>query len=108
MQALNTLNDPVFIEASLFFARKYQVNGLSFIQKGYADLFGKEISKSKAEKLNAFYTKTLGYYKGHPQESLAFLKLCEDNDIPNNPANLVAKTLVANALFNIDESMNKP
>jgi hypothetical protein len=39
---------------------------------------------------------------------LAFLKLCPDNDVPPNPAILVAKTLVANALFNIDESVNKP
>jgi hypothetical protein len=108
MQALSTLNDPVFLEASQFFARKYAENGIAFIQKGYADLFGKEISKSKAEKLNAFYTKTLAHYQAHPQETMAFLKLCSDNEKPRNPANLVAKTMVANALFNIDESVNKP
>jgi hypothetical protein len=108
MQALSTLNDPVFLEASQFFARKYAENGIAFIQKGYADLFGKEISTSKAEKLNAFYTKTLAYYQAHPQETIAFLKLCSDNEKPRNPANLVAKTMVANALFNIDESVNKP
>jgi hypothetical protein len=39
---------------------------------------------------------------------MAFLKLCSDNEKPRNPANLVAKTMVANALFNIDESVNKP
>ena len=108
MQALNTLNDPVFLEASQFFARKYALNGLEFIQKGYADLFGRDISSSKAEKLNTFYAQTLAYYQAHPKETMAFLKLCSDNEKPRDAANLVAKTLVANALFNIDESMNKP
>ena len=108
MQALNTLNDPVFLEASQFFARKYTLNGLEFIQKGYSDLFGRAISSSKAEKLNAFYAQSLAYYQTHPKETLAFLKLCSDNEKPRDAANLVAKTLVANALFNIDESVNKP
>ena len=40
--------------------------------------------------------------------SVKVLKLCSDNEVPRQPANLVAKTLVANALFNIDESVNKP
>ncbi len=108
MQALNTLNDPVFLEASQFFARKYSETGLPFIEKGYSEIFGKKMSPSKAQKLHAFFTQTLNYYRSHPKETLAFLKLCPDNDIPQNPENLVAKTLVANALFNIDESMNKP
>ncbi len=108
MQALNTLNDPVFLEASQFFARKYPENGLKFIQKGYADMFGRDIATAKAEKLNAFYSQTLAYYQAHPKETQAFLKLCSDNEVPRQPANLVAKTLVANALFNIDESVNKP
>jgi hypothetical protein len=108
MQALNTLNDPVFLEASQFFARKYPENGLRFIEKGYADLFGRKIAPKKAETLGTFYTQTLAYYQAHPKETLAFLKICPDNDVPPNPANLVAKTLVANALFNIDESINKP
>jgi hypothetical protein len=108
MQALNTLNDPVFLESSQFFARKYPENGIAFIQNGYADLFGKTISPKKAEKLNAFYVQTWNYYRTHSTETLAFLRLCPDNEIPPNPALLVAKTLVANALFNIDESVNKP
>ena len=108
MQALNTLNDPVFLEAAHFFARKYPDTGKAFIEKGYANLFGRKIKGSKADKLAAFFQQTLAYYQANPKEALAFLKLCPDNEIPKNPANLVAKTLVANALFNIDESINKP
>jgi len=59
-------------------------------------------------KLNAFYSNMLGYYSKNNKETLAFLKLCPDNTVPKDPAILVAKTLVANALFNIDESINKP
>ena len=108
MQALNTLNDPVFIEASQFFARKYPITGAEFIKKGYLDLFGKPISENKLAKLNAFYANMLAYYSKNNKETLAFLKLCPDNNVPKDPAILVAKTLVANALFNIDESINKP
>jgi mono/diheme cytochrome c family protein len=108
MQALNTLNDPVFLEASQFFARKYSETGLSFIQKSYKDLFGRTIATSKAEKLNSFYVQMLAYYTSKPDEAKRFLKLCPDNEIPSNPSQLIAKTLVANALFNIDESVNKP
>ena len=108
MQALNTLNDPVFIEASQFFARKYPITGAEFIKKGYLDLFGKPISETKLAKLNAFYANMLAYYSKNNKETLAFLKLCPDNNVPKDPAILVAKTLVANALFNIDESINKP
>lgn len=108
MQALNTLNDPVFMEASYFFARRRGSTGLAFIQEAYSDLFGKPMAKVKAEKLNQFFEQTLAYYRSHPKETLAFLKLCPDNTVPNKPAELVAKTLVANALFNIDESINKP
>ena len=108
MQALNTLNDPVFMEASQFFARKYEVTGDAFIKKGYFEIFGKPISENKLAKLKAFYANMLTYYSKNNKETLAFLKLCPDNDVPKNPAVLVAKTLVANALFNIDESINKP
>jgi hypothetical protein len=48
------------------------------------------------------------YYGAHPKETLAFLRLCPDNEVPAKPARLVAKTLLANTLFNIDESINKP
>lgn len=108
MQALNTLNDPVFIEASQFFARKYYLTGAEFIKKSYFDLFGKTISDIKLTTLDAFYKNMLVYYSKNNKETLAFLKLCPDNNVPKNPATLVAKSLVANALFNIDESINKP
>jgi hypothetical protein len=68
MQALNTLNDPVFIEASQFFARKYPITGAEFIKKGYLDLFGKPISENKLAKLNAFYANMLAYYSKNNKE----------------------------------------
>ena len=108
IQALNTLNDPVFMEAAQFFARKYPQEGLSFIQTGYRSIFGKNIDDKKAKKLEAFYGEMATYYQAHPNETRAFLKLCPDNQVPKNPETLVAKTLVASALFNIDESVNKP
>ena len=109
MQALNIMNDPVFIEAAQFFARKYpQLEGKSYIEKAYQDMFGISIPTKKTAPLLSFYEKMESYYASHPKETLAFLRLCPDNTVPKNPARLVAKTLLANTLFNIDESINKP
>lgn len=108
MQALNSLNDPVFMEAAQFFARRYASTDKPFIQEGYRAMFGCNITDKKLSILSAYYQKTLAYYKTHREESSKFLRLCSDNEIPKNAPELVAKTLVANALFNIDESINKP
>ena len=109
MQALNIMNDPVFIEAAQFFARKYPgLEGKTYIEKAYQDMFGVPISAKKTRALLQFYDKMEAYYASHPKETLAFLRLCPDNTVPSKPARLVAKTLLANTLFNIDESINKP
>ena len=109
MQALNIMNDPVFIEAAQFFARKYPtLQGKAYIEKAYQDMFGVPISTKKTGALLQFYEKMEAYYAANPKETLAFLRLCPDNSVPAKPARLVAKTLLANTLFNIDESINKP
>jgi hypothetical protein len=109
MQALNIMNDPVFIEAAQFFARKYpSLQGKAYIEKAYQDMFGVPISTKKTGALLQFYEKMEAYYAANPKETLAFLRLCPDNSVPAEPARLVAKTLLANTLFNIDESINKP
>ena len=86
---------------------RFAKNGYN-LPKALINLFGKPISENKLAKLNAFYANMLAYYSKNNKETLAFLKLCPDNNVPKDPAILVAKTLVANALFNIDESINKP
>jgi len=91
------------------FARKYpELDGKPYIEKAYQDMFGVPISAKKTGALLQFYDKMEAYYASHPKETLAFLRLCPDNTVPAKPARLVAKTLLANTLFNIDESINKP
>ncbi|RXK46856.1 PSD1 and planctomycete cytochrome C domain-containing protein [Aquirufa rosea] len=109
MQALNTLNDPVFLECAQFFARKYPLDKEDvFIEKAYFQLFGKEISSTKKKSLLNFYRQVLPIYQKNQQKCREFLQLCPDNTLPAAAPNLIARTLVSNVLFNLDETVNKP
>ena len=106
LQALNTLNDPVFMEAAQFFARKHPKDfSENFIQKAYYEMFGSQISKKKLDILLDYYLKTKAYYSNNRKASQAFLKWCPDNVFPKNAPDLIAKTMLSNVLFNLDESV---
>ena len=108
LQALNALNDPVFMEAAQFFARKVPLDfNENFIKKSYFEMFGTEISSQKSKILMDYYTKTKAYYASNMTASKQFLKWCPDNIYPRNASDLIAKTLVSNVLFNLDESVVK-
>lgn len=108
MQALNTLNDPVFVEAATFFARKFpKITGEEFIQKAYQTMFGKSIPANKLRILNQFYQNTQKHYSENKQASKEFLRWCPDNQWPENTADYISKSLTANVLFNLDESVVK-
>ncbi|MHA8056748.1 DUF1553 domain-containing protein [Aquirufa nivalisilvae] len=109
MQALNALNDPVFMECALFFARKFpQENEEKFIEKAFYQLFGKEIPSAKKKHLVDFYRQVHPVYQKDIRKCQEFLHLCPDNTIPQDASALIARTLVSNILFNLDESINKP
>lgn len=108
LQALNALNDPVFMEAAQFFARKFPKDFDDiFIQKAYFELFGSEIPSKKMTILKDYFIKTKGYYANNKKACQAFLKWCPDNVFPKNAPDLIAKTMLSNVLFNLDESMVK-
>ncbi|MHA8049740.1 PSD1 and planctomycete cytochrome C domain-containing protein [Aquirufa sp. ROCK-SH2] len=108
LQALNALNDPVFMEAAQFFARKFPLDfNENFIKKSYFEMFGTEISSQKSKILMDYYTKTKAYYASNMTASKQFLKWCPDNIYPKNASDLITKTLVSNVLFNLDESVVK-
>jgi hypothetical protein len=108
MQALNSLNDPVFIETSSFFARKFP-NDFSeiYLEKAYKTMFGKSIPSKKLNILIQFYQNTKKHYQQNSQATKAFLRWCPDNKLPKNAPEFIAKALSTNVLFNLDESVVK-
>ncbi|SMD46373.1 Planctomycete cytochrome C [Aquiflexum balticum DSM 16537] len=108
LQALVTLNDPVFLEAAFHLGQKmknYSDNdSLKGIAFGYELCVISSISQSKMEILHSLYKEALSEYEKKP-ELIAELIPDEANE---NSAELAAFTVVANALLNLDEFLTKP
>ena len=70
-------------------------------------MLGKKISENKLKSLLDFYQETKNYFTSNKQAAKAFLKSCPDNQMPPNAPDFIAKTMSANVLFNLDESLVK-
>ena len=111
LQALTTLNDPVYVECARYFAKRMDEQSgttLDKIKKGYRLAMAKEISNDKLLILNNLYQKSIQSFKAKPKDAMTFLGYCEDNTIlPKNIPDLAAKTMVATAILNLDEFITK-
>jgi len=104
LQALQLLNDPVFVEASKNLALLMQKNARKLdeqINWAYQRIFIHDAPKDDAEALKRLYEVSLKEFKVKPAESKAFLK--EDKLQPET----AALTMVANAIMNLDEFVTK-
>ncbi len=121
LQALVTLNDPVYIEAAKAFAQKMKKLGgkevKNQIKKGYGLALGKHIEEQKLQTLVGLYDKAKAKYAADPKLVQALFAEPEPkNAAEKKPASLpmpaysaedAALTLVANALLNLDELVSK-
>lgn len=104
LQALVTLNDPVYVEAARAFAKRMMASGndpAARIRSGYALLVFKDISPAKLKILENLYQDALGDYKTDVE---APAKLVNEKEATPE---LAAMTVVANALLNLDEVITK-
>jgi hypothetical protein len=101
LQALTTLNDPVFMEAALSLALKMR-NADEVeeqIKNGYRIAMFKDIDREKLYDLLLLYQRAIQHFKDDPQ---AAENMTGKNDIP-----LAALTVVGNAIMNLDEFLTK-
>ena len=107
LQALITLNDPVYVEAALGLAKRMrQLGGKDLNQqigKGYYLIQHSKIAERKQKALAVLYQKALAQYQNNPQQTKELL----GNETVQDPNDLAALTLVANALLNLDEVISK-
>lgn len=104
LQALVTLNDPVYVEAAKAFAKRMMVSGSNpgeRIRAGYAQLVFRELSPAKLTVLDRLYQDALTDYKSDHQASAELIN--EKDATPE----LAAMTVVANAMLNLDEVITK-
>ncbi|MGI9545552.1 MAG: DUF1553 domain-containing protein [Cyclobacteriaceae bacterium] len=102
LQALVTLNDPVFLEAAQALAKEMKATGNQTnkrIQEGYYRALQQNISPNDEKSLMALYESSLNHYNNTPEDCK---KLVGSTDIQ-----LAALTVVANAIMNLDEFLNR-
>ena len=105
LQALVTLNDPVFVEASRALAKRMIAEDSSAVKKsiagGYYRLTFKDIPEEKLGILSKLYAEAAEFYKTDTAAAHAI------TDKNNGTQQLAAMTVVANALLNLDEVIMK-
>ena len=112
LQALNTLNDPAFIECAQAIARKVVALPVADLKARATHAFRLVLARApqpkEVERLVALFQSELGNYERDEKaaEKMATSELGKPKE-PCNLAELAAWTVVANVLLNLDEAITK-
>jgi len=108
LQALVTLNDPVYVETAVALARHMQQNGgkdvAACIRSGYQTAMYKPLADNKLKVLQTLYTQALTEFRKDPK---AAAKMLQSSNSDTQQAELAALAVVANAIMNLDEFLTK-
>ncbi|XAL98308.1 DUF1553 domain-containing protein [Phycisphaeraceae bacterium D3-23] len=113
LQALVTLNDPVYIEAAQALGRRLieeQGGDLDArLRRGFNLALARDASPEEAAILRNVYDAALAEYQDAPDEAM---QMATDprGPLPDgvDPADAAAMTVVCNVILNLDEFLNKP
>lgn len=105
LQALVTLNDPVYIEAARHLAINMREAGgadqKACIRAGYKAAMYKDITPAKLAALEKLYAQALEQFRKDEKEKDTFM------NAKDAPVHEAALTVVANAILNLDEFLSK-
>ncbi len=109
LQALTTLNDPVFFEASQALARKIMSDAGSDPSAGVVYAFRRCLTRrpkpAEVNRMLAFYNQQLDRFR---KDSQAAGEVVKGSNSPTSQApELAAWTMVSNVLLNLDETITK-
>lgn len=104
LQALVTLNDPVYLEAAYQLAKNtFEADNINAsITRAYETATLSKITSTTLTTLKELYTKSLSEFTGNSEATELFLHFEE-----KPTAQLSAMTLVTNAIMNLDEFLTK-
>ncbi len=119
LQALVTLNDPVYVEAAQALARRMVAEtpgvagqpGWGEAQRGFRLVLGRQPSDAELSRLVALYDEALAGFEQAPEDAMA---VATDplgplpDDLANQAPRLAAWTVVANVILNLDEAFMCP
>ena len=106
LQALITLNDPVYVEAARALARRMIEHGGEALddrlRTGYALALAHDPEPAKLAVLRDFYEQAASYYRENPDDGAALAAM---DDLVGEE--MAALTAVANVILNLDEFITK-
>jgi len=106
LQALTTLNDSAYVEASRYLAFRMEKNTKDVnaqISKGYELAMTRPISKEKLAALENLYNTALQKFKNDKESTCEMVGIDDEHNNPETAALVV----VANAILNLDEFVTK-
>ncbi|MFO1064231.1 MAG: PSD1 and planctomycete cytochrome C domain-containing protein [Pirellulales bacterium] len=111
LQALVTLNDPVFLEAAGGLARKMSMSpgtSIEHLQFGMRSVLVRPVSAAEVEPLEALRVAALADFAKRPEEAIAF---CKSGRLEiregESAVELAAWMTVSNAMLNLDEFLTR-
>ncbi len=112
LQALVTLNDPVFVEAARVMAEKSWVLHGGEEQKVLNEISQRVLNRELRDEERALIMEDLTFYREHYQsqvdDAAALLRVGESVPTAELPAHeLAAWTMICNQFLNLDEAINK-
>jgi hypothetical protein len=112
LQALVTMNDPQFVEASRHLAERAIRNGASDADTRLdyisARVLARPFQTQERQSLKGALKDFLSYYDSHPDQAGKLVAVGESKRDPSVPAvELAAWTMIANDILNLDEALNK-
>lgn len=112
LQALVTLNDPTFVEAARNTAQQVLRSAADeparALELAAERILCRSLRPEETKVWDAASADLLSYYHGHAADAAALIKVGESKpDAKLDPAQLAAWTNLCNAMFNLDEVLNK-
>ncbi|EDM29302.1 hypothetical protein LNTAR_22969 [Lentisphaera araneosa HTCC2155] len=112
LQALVTLNDPIFVEAARFFAERIiKEGGKNFDDKihyAFKSSLAVDAEPYQVTHVKAFYKRRLAEFQKDPKLADALLSIGDsERDKTLDPAEHASWTLIAQLVLNLDENLNK-
>ena len=112
LQALATMNDVPYVEASRHFARRMLLEGgTSYpdrLTHGFRLATGRKPSPAELEVLVAMFQEHHTHYQSKPDEAVKLLSIGESKrDESLNPSEYAAMTMLGNLMLNLDETLTK-
>jgi hypothetical protein len=105
LQALDLLNDPIYVEAARVFAQSLVKRGIGW---GFERAVSRKASAEELKILDGLYKKELTHYKAAPNEARDLIHVGESPVLAGvAPAELAAMTTVARAILNTHETITR-